>query len=399
VIADSASSNLIEDFSSIKKNVMRILNPIKPADSSTAAAEDFYDKVRRTHLNELLPEYYLIYFLLVDLMDFEDTGRSEKVDWSIPVDFHGEAYLIEHQKFGVGIFVYDLKEQEEKARTIAIKLKKAVKAAKPYFDWKAKIAISESKVNLVNRAFLLFSRYEFFLAEYKRKEIEAEENKGKFIDRVHIKSNGEEITYKADAYYSLRRESSWLALSAIESFFSWTEHVLVSICLLMNIIQTANEVAKMMNLNWKSMFAKAIDISNPQAKRYYDSLGRMREEIRNYFTHGAFGKEYQAFSFHSTAGAVPVLLPHKATSMKYSLGVNGDFDHEKALKEIEDFIGFLWSGDREPAYIYIMNSGLPIILTDVINGTYMRVMKSPKMMQDYVMMLSYHFDREANMDY
>ncbi len=245
-------------ISEISSNVERILNPLKPATSHTKAPADFYMKARRCDVGDLLPAYYLIYFMLADLLHYTNSGRAEKVAWSIPIDYKGSAYLIEHRKFGVGLFTNNPEKKQCESREIAIRLKKAVKAAETYFASIAKEAVNESKVNLINKARPLFSRYEFFHNEYIKKKNEATGNKGKLIDRKISRPDGSTLTYKSDAYYSLMREANWLAFSAIESFFSWTEHVFLSISLLTDKISTASEVADMRNLNWKKMYAKTL---------------------------------------------------------------------------------------------------------------------------------------------
>ena len=51
------------------------------------------------------PEYYLVYFLLVDLLGFKCYGRGEKVAWSTPVEIEGQHFLIEHRKLGLGVLL------------------------------------------------------------------------------------------------------------------------------------------------------------------------------------------------------------------------------------------------------------------------------------------------------
>lgn len=115
--------------------------------------------------------------------------------------------------------------------------------------------------------------------------------------------------------------------------------------------------------------------------------------------HGAFGKRGEAFRFHSGAGAVPVLL----AEMKGGYGVTIDgeiaFGESSALGIIEEFIAHLWSGPREPARIYIQESGLPILLTMARDGTYLRAMRSTDEMEELVRGLSHRFDDAANMDW
>ena len=136
----------------------------------------------------------------------------------------------------------------------------------------------------------------------------------------------------------------------------------------------------------------------PQA--LFDKLITIRKELRNVVAHGAFGKQGEAFKSHSRAGAVPVLLPHRAGSRKFLLG--GDsitFDSDDALSVLDEFIKHLWSGPRAPAEIYIQRSGLPLILTMAAGGTYAQAMTSVEGMTAFVDGLAAQFDQAANMDW
>lgn len=162
---------------------------------------------------------------------------------------------------------------------------------------------------------------------------------------------------------------------------------------------SALEVASLAEANWANKFKAALDLSDPNINRSFNSLMAMRKELRNYVAHGAFGKQGEAFSFHSGTGAVPVLLPHRAASKKFSLGEGLAFDWKAALQEIEQFVSILWTGDRSPAQKYIQDSGFPIILTKAADGTYANAMNSDEEMDALIEHLGYQVDQAANMDW
>ena len=115
--------------------------------------------------------------------------------------------------------------------------------------------------------------------------------------------------------------------------------------------------------------------------------------------HGAFGKEGEAFSFHSTVGAVPVALDHVARRPRFSLTPELAFDDAEAIAAIEEFVTYLWSGPREPARIYIQESDLPLILPYASDGTYDAAMSSIEDMTEHVDHQLALWDRSANMDW
>ena len=382
----------------VRKAALRALGPVRQADTSTKAEKNFLFDAKRTDAGRELPPYYLVYFLLVELLGFKDLGQWEKVSWSVPLEFEGEAFLVEHRKLGLGLFARDPATQEGDAKQIAIRIQKAVKAARPFFDWLASQAVASSHVNVHNNSAPLYGRYEFLLSAYRAKRDEAARRKD---EKIVEKGKSEHGTWSHISLptFQLRREASWFALSVVEAFFSWSEHVLIHLAVLTGKVLAAEEVASLAAADWSTKFKTAIDIAPPEAKSQFDRMVSIRQDLRNHVAHGAFGKQGEAFSFHSGAGAVPVLLPYKRGSNRFTLNQGLEFDTEAALTSIEQFIDFLWSGDRAPAKLYIQDSYLPIVLTYAANGTYTQAMGSKEEMESFVTYLSNDMDRAANMDW
>src|ERR1017187_8661887 len=88
----------------VRAAALRALGNVKAASNQTRAEKDFRFAAAKTKASEGLPPYYLVYFLLVDLLGFPNLGRWEKVAWSIPIDFDGEALPIDHRNPGIGLF-------------------------------------------------------------------------------------------------------------------------------------------------------------------------------------------------------------------------------------------------------------------------------------------------------
>ena len=83
----------------------------------------------------------------------------------------------------------------------------------------------------------------------------------------------------------------------------------------------------------------------------------------------------------------------------FSLTPELAFDDGEAIAAVEAFISFMWSGEREPAKIYIQETELPLILPCASDGTYSSAMASKAEMQRYVDHLTDQCDRAANMDW
>ena len=406
--------SLPPELEHVRDAAKRAVAPIQPANQASRAAPNLLLTARDTEASRDLPRYYLVYFLLVDLLGFQNLGRFEKLDWSIPIDFEGVAYLIEYRKFGVGIFAGDGKDREEQAKRIAFLIKKGVKAATPYFKWMAERAIKDSKVNVRNVARELFERYTYFRDLHTETSAEAETSKRLYDANryqwelpIHSYSVRESPTASPSeliAMFTLpwarvSQNSRWLALATIDAFFSWTEHIFIHLAILQGRVVTAEEVARLAVAEWNVKFKRALGIQDAVFRKYLDELLNMKRQLRNFVAHGAFGKEGEAFNFHSDAGAVPVALDDGPNKTGFSLSSGLAFNDHHALLIIDEFIAHLWSGKLEPAKFYIQESNLPLFLPMASDGRYSAAMASIESMKQLVDRLLRQSDAAANMDW
>lgn len=199
--------------------------------------------------------------------------------------------------------------------------------------------------------------------------------------------------------FFLAEKITWLASAAIDAFFSFTEHVFIHLAILQGRVGTGNEVASLANSDWSNKFKAAFDLEDSTSKQYYDDLIEIRRQHRNFVAHGSFGKRGEAFTFHSGAGAAPVLLPHQRGSQKFALSGTLTVEDPEAIRVIRKFMDHLWTGERAPARIYLQRSSLPVILTLAADGTYTNAMKSSDEMKALVDYLMGQWDRSANMDW
>lgn len=355
-----------------------------------------------------LPPYYLVYFLLIDLLRFPYLGRWEKVAWAVPVRLRGKLYGVEHRKMGIGIFAPNpdpsatrstvpSEDAEADAGEIVRCLKRAVAVAEPYFDWRARTAAKGPSINVVNRSAALFERYRFFCEQFEALSSEAQRRRDEMIrPDERLAEHKLRFSHMFPAI-KLSEESVWSAQAAIEAFFSWTEHVFIHLAILQGKVRNGEDVARLAEADWKTKFRAALDIDDLTTKGHYDSLLTLRTQIRNFMAHGAFGKRGEAFSFHSGAGAVPVLLT-RSSRHPYSLTGGPAFDEKGALREIEAFIAHLWSGTREPAR-ECMESELPTVLAWASDGTYATMMRSVSSMQEFIRHNLAQQERATNMDW
>jgi hypothetical protein len=230
------------------------IQPLKPASISRRSAEEFTFSATRSNAGRDLPPYYSVYFLLVDLLRFTNLGRWEKTAWSIPVEFEGTIFLIEHRKFGVGVFGVDI--NEEKARRVVKLVKRGVDAAKVFFEWLAADAVDRSALNVENNCDWLFARYRYFYELFGQVSAETEATQQDLQSNRAGAQQPEAQILSNVASYSLRlelsRKANWLGLAAIDAFFSWTEHLFVHLAIVQSRVTTGKEVVDLVEEKAKS---------------------------------------------------------------------------------------------------------------------------------------------------
>lgn len=378
-----------------KEIALRILSPIKLIDDKTKADKNFIFSAKRCPTINRLPDYYLVYFLFADLLKYKDLGKFEKIAWSFPIEYNGKAFLIEYRKFGIGIFVNEIEKDQVEANEIVNKIIRAVKAVKLYYNYVAGEGVKKSEINVNNFNFDLLERFNYLKDSYKNQYSKYEKNKGK--TKTENLTNGGKIVSRLD--YKFLKNSNHLAISTIEAFFSWTEHLFIHISIIAQNISDGEQISKLIEAEWKTKFTTAIPLSNKEENKFYNELLLVRQQMRNFVAHGAFGKNGNAFQFHSKTCAVPVLMRHDKIKNKFDFQGNLNFNNEEVIKLIENFIDYLWNSKYKTVMLYTQEYYLPTIVTLAKNGVYKEAIKSMENMEKFVERLSNQLDNSANMDW
>ncbi|MBE9577241.1 hypothetical protein [Flavobacterium proteolyticum] len=378
-----------------KEIALKILSPIKSIDENTKAEKNFLFTAKRCPTTNRLPNYYLVYFLFADLLKYKDLGKFEKIAWSFPIEYNGKAFLIEYRKFGIGIFVNDIEKDQVEANEIVNKIIRAVKAVKLYYNYVAEEGVKKSEINVNNFNSDLFERFNYLKDLYKKQYSKYEKNKGKTTTKNL--PNGGKVVSRLD--YKFLKNSNHLAISTIEAFFSWTEHLFIHIAIIAQNISDGEKISKLIEAEWKTKFITAIPLSNKEESKFYNELLLVRQQMRNFVAHGAFGKNGNAFQFHSKTGAVPVLMSHDKTKNKYDFQGNLNFNDEEVIKLIENFIEYLWKSKYNTVMLYTQEHYLPTIVTLAKNGVYKEAVESIENMEEFIERLTNKLDDSANMDW
>lgn len=406
---EDGGANLGEEFADLKRKVVRALGEVKPAGPPQSEDEPKALLLSSsTRGSKLLPPYYLVYFLLVDFLQYPRMGQWEKSAWTVPIRYQGRLYAIEHQKMGLRICAPNNdpnarmsgrpnEQQEMDSELIAKRLQKAVSCAAPYFSWRAEKEAEGNRLNVLNHCKWLFERFQFFRTRFFDQKDEVERRNESLRQNEDCNDIQSLLGVLNSGVLELSTEADWIAQAAVDAFFSWSEHAFIHLAILRGRVQNGTQVADLAAANWKAKFRAALNLDNPVLKMHYDTLLLLRAQMRNFMAHGAFGKRGEAFLFHSGAGAVPVLLTEDATN-RYSFLGDPDFDEVEAIKSIDSFLSDLWLSEVSPAEPHLF-SKVPSILTFASDGSYAKAMRSKEAMSQLVEYLENQMDAAANMDW
>lgn len=380
------------ELQALKNKISLILKDISNLSESEYQAIEQGKMIRTPYEKELKP-YYLIFLLFVSFLGYGYSGKEEKVSFTIPIKYKGNVFLLQHRKLGMALLSFSGVPKDDCLSVVKL-INKAINKVKPFFDYYANETSNANSLNVINNSIPFFDRLCFQLELYKQKVKEKEE----FTTRPINNTNDvlADIMSKYNQENTLEREKNWLAISVIDAFFSFTEHVFIHAAILQGKLLTKQEVAQLTVSEWKDKFKKCIDISVPKNRDFYDKLSLLKDQIRNYLTHGAFGKNNEAFQIHSPVGAIPMLLS-PITSM-FSIGENLRFTDEEVIKTIEEFLEYYWNSENFIENIYIQ-SGLPTVLTFALDNTYKSAMVSLDEMENFTYYLSEKFCNSMNMDW
>jgi hypothetical protein len=201
------------DVEQIRAQAARAIAPLKPLQE--------WRKYKwggaRTDAGRELPPYYLVYFLLADLLNFPQSGMDEKVAWSIPVDFNSFAATIEHRKLGLGVFFSKTPEDEAAAAEIVAAVRRGVGAARRYFDHLAAHALTGSRLNVSNNSPWLFGRYTYLRDLFKEKAASVQNRSLYDVEEIDlVLDSGSKVKHFTFSY-SDSEEAKWVGVAAIEA--------------------------------------------------------------------------------------------------------------------------------------------------------------------------------------
>ncbi len=389
------------DHDAVKAKASEAICPLRQASGWSFA---YRASCTRTEAGDGLAvaEAHFVFALLVDLLGFEDLGPSEKLLWSIPVEFDDMVFFIEHRKFGLGIFAPNIPHIEESARKVVRLINEGIRTARKFGHFKSWVQkhSKDRNVILINDSIMLYDRYVYFLELFEEQWSAFEKKHEEASSRTSGDPFGQIASYCDCDYH--REQAAWLGQSAINCFFSWTEHIFIHLAMLLgnpkaNTVEKCNRLIK--SPEWRKKYRSVFNVDNDrEAETYLRSLTRIRES-KNFTSHGHFGKDRETLWVSTGIGFVPYNAEPSRSINPWRHNDSVGFTERESLQLIERFIKYLWSGARRPAYILLQERSYPTFFQFMLSGDYGEAMKSEEAMKSLVYGIENKFDIGENMDF
>jgi hypothetical protein len=265
---------------------------------------------------EALPSPPLLHFLLAEVMQFPDLGRSEKTAWCINFHVGGDLVELTFEKFGLRLYIWPSPDRVEQVEglveDICRRLTKAVFILeRDVLRRFANEQVEAGNILIHNQYGSLRERYLYF-RECARLSYEGQHllpaNKG-LVDEAHVVPRN---------FMKKEAEGAHNTLAMVNAFFSLLEHSLV---LLRPFLEPRlASVSDFISLKWGGKFKHVYDVVNDgSSRRYYQQLHDAAEQWRNPYSHGGFDKAGGGISIHfRSVGVVPASLTRVRSHPEFS---------------------------------------------------------------------------------
>ncbi|MFB3906124.1 MAG: hypothetical protein ACE15E_21980 [Acidobacteriota bacterium] len=368
------------------RQILRDFSPATSEDWKIAEAKCLPVEFDKT---ELLS--YMTFFSLVLVVGCTYADRPmEKTSWAILVRFRGVLFDIELGKFGLRI-----KSEKPADRQITEELVAKLRRSMPLMDVLLDPVIAgqvqNGAISLPNYYHVLLQRYEFF-----RDLAIASFNKPVPPFPLQECKSGKAVPWDL---YLPDREGFYYGSAAIDSFFSWLEHLL----LLVLPFVCQRDVPLLMRLmasSWDRRLRVVWDLkTDRKAKCLYDSLKAVKERFRNSVAHGYLEKGSRSFQVHVPGyGAVPASLSGFTRTIHYSVFPLPAASFTEVISLFDAVSRYLEEGPSHFGFLYA-ESGLPVHFDERSCRQYSEAMTSHEQFQRFLDRESYFQAQATNMDW
>lgn len=273
---------------------------------------------------ELFPVPELVLFAFRNIMGWRWSGVSEKVRWTVYGRVLGEPVAFELRKFGFTI----LRAKDPKVPYDRM-VGQVGAAMRQIEDLLAPFAIEQTRsgnVLIVNRFSEFESRYRYFRDKAKKAFAKADKPtkfakpKGKKSKKSEAEFSTGMISAALNHVHAAQTEGYYLTTAMIDAFFSSLEHRLILLRAFSGLQLDPGGLEEFLKKSWNEKLKTVLLLdNNHQAGVTLGKLRRIKERLRNPFSHGGVENDGGSLFFHLPyIGAIPANFSKFADSPRFS---------------------------------------------------------------------------------
>lgn len=289
----------------------------------------------------------LLWFGLTELLDLNDSGREEKVLWSVFFRSNGITYGFEYRKFGLRMLCEKQHVDDPTTRQVLGKARGLTDIVESYLSKTvATSQVTAGNFTMENLSERLNERY-----RYLREQAEAAYARPPPPPEQGTTEHGGWYSHDLDRPI---REGGALGTAAVDAYFSRSEHIFCLLAAFQDTIPSTGFLDFLAS-NWRAKAQQVLDLRDPTAKAFYDQFLSIREEWRNPLAHGGFLSGGGSLYFHlPKIGALPAKLRRtpegprlgfRLAQQSFNEIVQLFDDFDEFLREGPWRLPFLWGAD------------------------------------------------------
>lgn len=297
----------------------------------------------------LFPVPELVLFALREGMGWRWYGHGEKVLWTVRGTIDGQRVAFERQKFGFTIFLP--KDRADLKARVEGQLRAALGEVETYLSEFAEAQVEAGEVVIANHFSEFEDRYRFHRqladAAHRFKLEPHDDIVGAQGDAAtHSGFISRDITQRMNRMATVQREAFFHCTAMIDAYFSCLEHRLVLLRAFTGRPFGPGEVLKLLKMRWGDKLKDVLGLPySTEAAVIIRRMRRIKERIRNPFSHGGVENDKGSIHFHlPRIGMIPANFTRFGDSIRFSVIPVGADDHAEVCETFDALDALLSTG-------------------------------------------------------
>lgn len=336
---------------SVNKRILRCLQGFEAYSPGPGEDEMSFENVS---VGNSTPPAYIVAFLFLNVLGYEDFGPSDKVWWHTFFSYRGHVFLVRDYKFGTwSLESRHRNVSDEIVKQVVAKIQSASKHADDLLERELRKEIAQENFWIENGYLWLRETYEFYLSEARDARDQLRMCVAK---RVYGKASVQDMVQSVAQHIGDRRERetvlAYRAFPVFTSFFSLLEFVFDVFFAFQRPNTSFWEFRRQ---PWQDRLKAVVPLSSSsEFLKNYEKVIRIKSDFRNPLTHGLTSSTTLLVPVRF-GGLVPMSYEHLTNTNKIS-----DSVFSEAIDAFEFILSYFTKTEPFAYYMLYAEHGFSI---------------------------------------